>query len=108
MNAQALVQTQQQGPVLVVSINNPPVNALGQGVRAGLLAAVEQLEQDAALKAMLIVGQGKAFIAGADIREFGKPPMAPALPDVLNRMESGSKLVVASFLLRVVLGLIVV
>ena len=96
MNAQALVQTQQQGPVLVVSINNPPVNALGQGVRAGLLAAVEQLEQDAALKAMLIVGQGKAFIAGADIREFGKPPMAPALPDVLNRMETGSKLVVAA------------
>ena len=96
MNAQALVQTQQQGPVLVVSINNPPVNALGQGVRAGLLAAVEQLEQDAALKAMLIVGQGKAFIAGADIREFGKTPMAPALPDVLNRMETGSKLVVAA------------
>ena len=96
MNAQALVQTQQQGLVLVVSINNPPVNALGQGVRAGLLAAVEQLEQDAALKAMLIVGQGKAFIAGADIREFGKPPMAPALPDVLNRMETGSKLVVAA------------
>ena len=96
MNAQALVQTTQQGPVLVVSINNPPVNALGQGVRAGLLAAVEQLEQDAALKAMLIVGQGKAFIAGADIREFGKPPMAPALPDVLNRMETGSKLVVAA------------
>ena len=96
MNAQALVQTQQQGPVLVVSINNRPVNALGQGVRAGLLAAVEQLEQDAALKAMLIVGQGKAFIAGADIREFGKPPMAPALPDVLNRMETGSKLVVAA------------
>ena len=96
MNAQALVQTQQQGPVLVVSINNPPVNALGQGVRAGLLAAVEQLEQDAALKAMLIVGQGKAFIAGADIREFGKPPMAPALPDVLNRMEASAKPVVAA------------
>ena len=66
MNAQALVQTQQQGPVLVVSINNPPVNALGQGVRAGLLAAVEQLEQDAALKAMLIVGQGKAKYLGAE------------------------------------------
>ena len=98
MNAQALVQTTQQGPVLVVSINNPPVNALGQGVRAGLLAAVEQLEQDSALKAMLIVGQGKAFIAGADIREFGKPPMAPALPDVLNRMETGHKLVVAAIL----------
>ncbi|MBS0508643.1 MAG: enoyl-CoA hydratase/isomerase family protein [Proteobacteria bacterium] len=96
MNAQALVQTTQQGPVLVVSIDNPPVNALGQGVRAGLLAAVEQLEQDAALKAMLIVGKGKAFIAGADIREFGKPPMAPALPDVLNRMELSHKPVVAA------------
>ncbi|MBS0493094.1 MAG: enoyl-CoA hydratase/isomerase family protein [Proteobacteria bacterium] len=90
------VQTRRDGEVLVVSINNPPVNALGQAVRAGLQAAVEQLEQDAAIRAMLIVGQGKAFIAGADIREFGKPPLAPFLPEVLNRMEAGSKLVVAA------------
>ncbi|MBS0466265.1 MAG: enoyl-CoA hydratase/isomerase family protein [Proteobacteria bacterium] len=90
------VQTRRDGDVLVVSINNPPVNALGQAVRAGLQAAVEQLEQDAAIRAMLIVGQGKAFIAGADIREFGKPPLAPFLPEVLNRMEASNKLVVAA------------
>ena len=72
------VQTRREGAVLVVSINNPPVNALGQAVRAGLLAAVEQAEGDAAVRALLIVGEGKAFIAGADIREFGKPPVPPS------------------------------
>ncbi|MDE2415063.1 MAG: enoyl-CoA hydratase/isomerase family protein [Comamonadaceae bacterium] len=84
------------GEVLVVRIANPPVNALGQAVRAGLQAAVERLEQDASARAMLIVGEGKAFIAGADIREFGKPPQAPFLPEVINRMEAAGKLVVAA------------
>ncbi|WP_404300464.1 3-hydroxyacyl-CoA dehydrogenase NAD-binding domain-containing protein [Alicycliphilus denitrificans] len=84
------------GEVLVVSIDNPPVNALRQAVRAGLQEAVERLERDAAVRAMLIVGQGKAFIAGADIREFGKPPLAPFLPEVLNRMEAAAKPVVAA------------
>src|SRR5256885_8671704 len=68
----SVVQTRLDGAVLVVSINNPPVNALGQAVRAGLLAAVEQAESDAAVKAVLIVGEGKAFIAGADIRELDR------------------------------------
>ena len=90
------VQTRREGAVLVVSINNPPVNALGQAVRAGLLAAVEQAEGDAAVRALLIVGEGKAFIAGADIREFGKPPVPPSLPEVCNRLESCGKLVVAA------------
>jgi len=84
------------GEVLVVTIDNPPVNALRQAVRAGLQEAVERLERDAAARAMLIVGQGKAFIAGADAREFGKPPQAPFLPEVLNRMEAGAKPVVAA------------
>ncbi|WP_312305292.1 3-hydroxyacyl-CoA dehydrogenase NAD-binding domain-containing protein [Diaphorobacter nitroreducens] len=90
------VQTRREGAVLVVSINNPPVNALGQAVRAGLLAAVEQAEDAAAVRALLIVGGGKAFIAGADIREFGKPPVPPSLPEVCNRLESCGKLVVAA------------
>lgn len=72
------------------------MNALGQAVRAGLLAAVEQAESDAAVKAVLIVGEGKAFIAGADIREFGKPAMPPSLPEVLNRLEASDKIVVAA------------
>lgn len=95
-NTASVVQTRLDGEVLVVSINNPPVNALGQAVRAGLLAAVEQAAADAAIKAMLIVGEGKAFIAGADIREFGKPAMSPSLPEVCNAIEACPKLVVAA------------
>lgn len=95
-NTTSVVQTRLDGEVLVVSINNPPVNALGQAVRAGLLAAVEQAAADAAIKAVLIVGEGKAFIAGADIREFGKPAVAPSLPDVCNAIEASNKLVVAA------------
>ena len=84
------------GSVLVVRIDNPPVNALGQAVRAGLLAAIEQADADAAVKAVLILGAGKAFIAGADIREFGKPPVPPSLPEVCDRIEASSKIVVAA------------
>ncbi|HNL42694.1 MAG TPA: enoyl-CoA hydratase-related protein, partial [Ottowia sp.] len=90
------VQTRLDGDVLVVTIDNPPVNALGQAVRAGLLAAVEELERTAQARAMLIVGAGKAFIAGADIREFGKPPQPPSLPETINRMEACDKLVVCA------------
>lgn len=95
-NTASVVQTRLDGEVLVVSIHNPPVNALGQAVRAGLLAAVEQAAADAAVKALLIVGEGKAFIAGADIREFGKPAMPPSLPEVCNVIEASPKLVVAA------------
>ena len=93
--AAAVVELKQDGDVLLVTIHNPPVNALGVAVRQGLVAAMEQADANAAIKAVLIVGQGKAFIAGADIREFGKPPVAPFLPDVCNRIEACSKLVVA-------------
>ena len=83
------------GDILVVTIDNPPVNALGVDVRRGLAAAIDAAGADAAVKAVLIVGSGKTFIGGADIREFGKPPMAPFLPDVCNGIEACSKPVVA-------------
>ena len=92
----AAVTTSLQGAVLQVRIDNPPVNALGQAVRAGLLAAMEEADADANVRAVLMTGAGKAFIAGADIREFGKPPLAPYLPDVCQRIESCSKPVVAA------------
>ena len=98
MSAEAtasVVELKQDGDILLVTINNPPVNALGAAVRQGLVAAMEQADASDAVKAVVIVGQGKAFIAGADIREFGKPPVTPFLPDVCNRIEACNKLVVA-------------
>ena len=61
----------------------------------GLLAALQQAQADAAVAAVLLVGAGKAFIAGADIREFGKPPVPPALPEVCRAIEGSDKPVVA-------------
>ena len=93
--ASSVVITALQGDVLVVTIDNPPVNALGAAVRQGLLAAMQQAQADAAVAAVLLVGAGKAFIAGADIREFGKPPVAPILPEVCRAIEGCDKPVVA-------------
>ncbi|MDA8453866.1 3-hydroxyacyl-CoA dehydrogenase NAD-binding domain-containing protein [Acidovorax sp. GBBC 3334] len=90
------VQFHEQGNVLVIRIDNPPVNALGAAVRQGLVAAVERAEAQSGVQAVLIVGAGKAFIAGADIREFGKPAVLPSLPEVCERIESCSKPVVAA------------
>lgn len=92
----SVVATRREGDVLVVSIDNPPVNALGVAVRRGLKDAIGQAGADAAVKAVLIVGVGKAFIAGADIREFGKPPQPPSLPEVCNLIEACTKPVVAA------------
>jgi len=90
------VTTQRHGPVWVITVNNPPVNALSAAVRQGLLAAIEQADADADTKAVLIVSEGKTFIAGADIREFGKPPVPPSLPEVCHRIEACTKPVVAA------------
>ncbi len=90
------VQTRLQGDVLVVRIDNPPVNALGAAVRQGLRDAIGEAESRADVQAVLIVGEGRAFIAGADIREFGKPPVEPSLPEVCQRIESCGKRVVAA------------
>ncbi|WP_321955732.1 3-hydroxyacyl-CoA dehydrogenase NAD-binding domain-containing protein [Paraburkholderia bannensis] len=85
-----------RGKVLLVTVDNPPVNALGVDVRRGLAAAIEHADANAAVQAVLIVGAGRNFIAGADIREFGKPPQSPALPDVCNRIEASHKPVIAA------------
>ena len=79
----------------IIRIDNPPVNALSQPVRQGILDAVRAAQQDAS-RVLLVICAGRSFIAGADIREFGKPPMAPQLPDVVNAIENSKKLVVAA------------
>ena len=82
--------------IVVLRIQNPPVNALSQAVRQGLSDAMDRAEAEEGVKAVLIVGDGRAFIAGADITEFGKPPMNPFLPDLCTRIEGSPLLVVAS------------
>lgn len=94
--AQMVVRWRREGPVLVVTIDHPPVNALGVEVRRGLLAAVEAAEADGDVRAVLLLGAGRNFIAGADIREFGQPPQAPLLTDVCNRIEACAKPVVVA------------
>ena len=90
------VHTERRGEVLVVTIDNPPVNALGTAVRQGLVAAIEQAEADGAVGAVLLVGAGRGFAAGADIREFGQAPQPPLLPAVCDRIEACGKPVVAA------------
>ena len=91
-----LVSFEKQGSVGVITVNNPPVNALAQGVRQGLIESLAQGLADPGVSAMVIIGGGRTFIAGADIREFGKPPQPPDLHSVLEKIESSPKPVVAA------------
>jgi enoyl-CoA hydratase/carnithine racemase len=70
--------------VLIVTSNNPPVNALSAPVRQGLVEAIGQAEGDDEVKAVVIACEGQTFFAGADITEFGKPPIMPWLPEVVD------------------------
>lgn len=85
-----------EGDIGVIGVDYPPVNALGQGVREGLVNCLRQGLEDDQAKALVVIGEGRTFPAGADIREFGKPPAGPALPDVINEYESSDKLVIAA------------
>jgi 3-hydroxyacyl-CoA dehydrogenase len=82
--------------VLVVTIDNPPVNATSAHVRIGLAAAMDYAEADASILGIVVRGAGRTFVGGADIREFGQPPIQPVLPDVINRIESYPKPVIAA------------
>ena len=84
-----------QGEIGVISVNNPPVNALAQIVREGILKSLELAQEDDS-RAIVLCCEGRTFIAGADITEFGKPPKEPGLPKVLSAIENSSKPVVAA------------
>ncbi|SAL41592.1 3-hydroxyacyl-CoA dehydrogenase NAD-binding domain-containing protein [Caballeronia humi] len=92
----ATVEHELRGNILVVTIDHAPVNALNSVVRRGLIEAIDAAEVNPSVRAVLIVGAGRNFIAGADIREFGMPAQPPALPDVCNRIEACGKPVVAA------------
>ena len=84
--------------VAVITLNNPPVNGLGYDTRVGITQGLEQAQSDAAVRAIVITGGGKAFSGGADIREFGTPKAIaePNLLSVIRAIELCSKPVVAA------------
>ena len=82
--------------VAVLEIDYPPVNALARPVRAALLEAIVRADDDESIAAIVIVGAGRAFVAGAEIGELENPPIEPVLVDVLARIESCGKPVAAA------------
>jgi 3-hydroxyacyl-CoA dehydrogenase len=84
------------GRVALLTLDHPPVNALSQPVRAALEDAVDRLASDDVLDAMVVACAGRTFIAGADIREFGKPSMEPFLTTLVDKLEASTKPVVAA------------
>ncbi|MFP4451575.1 MAG: enoyl-CoA hydratase/isomerase family protein, partial [Rhodosalinus sp.] len=91
-----VIEVERAGDIALIRIDNPPVNAAGLKVREGLVAAIDALEADMEVKAIGLYAAGRTFVAGADIREFGKPPVEPWLPDVVNRIEGCAKPVVVA------------
>ncbi|MFZ1742894.1 MAG: enoyl-CoA hydratase/isomerase family protein, partial [Pontixanthobacter sp.] len=90
------IRTERHDDVLVIISDNPPVNALGRHVRQGLKDGIELALSDDSVKAVVIRCDGRTFFAGADITEFGKPPVGPNLPETLDAMEASDKPVVAA------------
>ena len=94
-----LVQFNKDRDVAIITINNPPVNALSPSVLEGILAAMEAVERDPETKAAVLTGAGSTFIAGADIKEFGKitagqKPRGEGLHPLLSRIENSHKPIV--------------
>ena len=97
-----LVLASKDGEIGILTVNNPPVNALSPGVPEGIVEGVERFEKDETVRAIILIGRGRTFIAGADIREFGKITAegdrgrGPGFNEILNRIESSAKPVIAA------------
>ena len=87
---------ERDGSVAVIVLDHPPVNALAHRVRTALLAAIERLDGDPTVQAIVLHGAGRNFIAGADISEFDQPAQPPLLNELLFRLESCAKPVIAA------------
>ena len=85
-----------KGRVGVITVDNPPVNALGHAVRVGLVQALDRALADPACAVIVLMAAGRTFMAGADVREFGKPPVPPTNPEVIERYDRSSKPIVAA------------
>jgi 3-hydroxyacyl-CoA dehydrogenase len=87
---------EKRGDIGIIWIDNPPVNAISVGVRGAIIDGVAKLNQDSQIKAGVLACEGRTFMAGADITEFGKPPLSPSLHDAINAVESSAKPIVAA------------
>src|SRR6202008_4513302 len=85
-----------QGRIGILTVNNPPVNALAAAVRSGIKEGVEAFGSDPNIDAIVLIGGGRTFIAGADIREFGKPPSGANLNDVIATMENCPQIILSA------------
>jgi 3-hydroxyacyl-CoA dehydrogenase len=85
-----------EGDIAVLTLNSPPVNALSQAVREGILNGVNEAVARPEVEAVVLICDGRTFIAGADITEFGKPPRAPGLREVQDAIENAPKPVIAA------------
>jgi len=92
----ASVSTCVRDGIAVITLDNPPVNALSAALRAGVKSAVEQAIADPAVQALVLICAGRTFVAGADISEFGKPAQEPSFLDVFDAIEFASKPVIAA------------
>src|SRR5271165_6227109 len=95
-----LVQLSKDNGIAIITINNPPVNALSPGVPEGVAAAIDQIDQDASVQAAVLIGGGTTFVAGADIKEFGKITAgksrgAGMLPLLLKIEDSAKPVIIA-------------
>jgi len=91
-----MLSYQVHGDIAVITIDSPPVNALGIDVRKSIVEGVQRADGDANVNAIILSCAGRSFHAGADIREFGKPPKQPILRDVVDTVEASKKLTVAA------------
>src|SRR5882724_12015282 len=87
---------EKRGNVGIIWIDNPPVNAISVGVRAAIIDGVEKLARDAEILIGILACEGRTFMAGADITEFGKPPLSPGLREALAAIEDSTKPIVAA------------
>ena len=85
-----------KGDIALMTVDNPPVNPLSSGVRQGLSDGINNALADDAVNAIVLTGEGRAFIAGADISEFGGASEGPSLHDCLNTMDASTKPIVAA------------
>src|SRR5690606_16588197 len=91
-----VVTSVDDGPIRSIIINNPPVNATSADVRRGLHRLIDEADRDSGTEAIVIACAGNTFIAGADIKEFGKPPIDPHLSEVIAAIEACRKPVIAA------------